>query len=260
MKIYNVNGTEEMTADISKIVIYGHGVKLYETRYSEIKACEISKNRFEHDEIREPFGSELYSITLAKPVKRANKENLNRADNYTLNYKEDYCRWETRKALYIHESEIAVTDMGLIVGMETNEERNYLKAARLSFKHPIARYVYHLERIPCGDDWTIPDGGKWSDGIGTKESPCYRPYDMSNSIKNPRNEKGVIKSWKEIETVENAEIIVKEDYYRKTEYSAERLRKNAIAEAINNAKVFSNYHVSHYDIERLEKVVNITLK
>jgi len=261
MKIYNINGIEEMSADISKIIIYGHGVKLYESRYGSFVESYTKTNRFGHEQVNEKYNGSLESITLEKPIKRANKENLNRTDNYTLKYYEDWCKWEAKKALYIHESEISVIDLGLIIGMESAEERNYLKAARLSFKHPITRFNYYSERIPCGDDWKIPDGGRWSEhGYGTKESPCYSLYDLSKSLLNPRDEKGVIKSWKELEKVENAEIIVTEAYYRKTEYSAERQRKNAIAKAINEAKVFSNYTVSHNDIERLETVLNISLK
>ena len=269
MKIYNVNGNQEQTADISKFVIYGHGVKLYEIESEAFKACEMRRNSYGHEEVKEIYGGDIRQITLAQPIKRAIKENLTRKDNYTLNYTPDYCKWETRKALYIHESEIAVEDMGALLAMETDEERNYLHAVRLRFANPVVFRRLHAEKIPCADDWTLPEGAKWGSHYGTEESPCFDTYDNSKSnfpeiMKKKRpnwdpNEKGVVKRWATAETVENAAIICCERYYVKTEYSPDRIRKNALAEALNASGLFRD-SFSHYDIDKLEKVFNITLK
>ena len=263
MKIYNVNGLEEMTADIGKIVIYGHGVKLYETDNGQFEQCSIKANDNGINKVSSIYGGEVYAITLEKPIKRANKENLNRNDNYTLTYSPDYCRWEKRKALYIHESEINVTDLGLVLAFETEEEKQYLQTVKLCFKYPITVTTLHAEKIPCSGDWKIPDKGRWGSGYGTEETPCYDTYDTTESAFAKRHnipaEKGVIKRWKTLDVIENARIICTERYYRKTEYSPERERKNAIAKALNDSKQFST-SFSHYDIDKLEKVLNITLK
>ena len=68
----------------------------------------------------------LESIVLSGEIKRALKENLDRKDNYTLNYKSEFSFRGTCKALYIHESEIQVVDLGDVLAMETSEEKNYL--------------------------------------------------------------------------------------------------------------------------------------
>ena len=258
MKIYNVNGLEEMTADIGKIVIYGHGVKLYETDNGQFEQCNLKTNDNGINKVSSIYGGEVYAITLEKPIKRANKENLNRNDNYTLTYSPDYAKWDKRKALYIHESEIAVTDCGLVLAFETEEEKQYLQTVKLCFKYPITVTTLHAEKIPCSGDWKIPDNGKWASGYGTPEIPCYDTYDCSKSIINPGTDKGVIKRWKTLDVVENARIFCTERYYRKTEYSPERERKNAVAKKLNESKLFST-SFSHFDVDKLEKVLNVKL-
>lgn len=268
MTIYNVNGQPEQTADISKLVIYGHGVKLYEIESATFAAREFRTNRHGNKELCEIYHGEPVKIILSKPIKRAIKENLTRADNYTLNYKPEYWH-ETRKALYIHESEIAVADLGDVLAMETEEEKNYLHAVQLTFANPVTFQRLHAEKIPCDGSWTIPDGGRWGSGYGTEDAPQYDTYDNSKSVFREKwakerpgydpDEKGVIKRWYTFETVENAELICAERYYSKTEYSDERKRKNDLADALNASGLFRE-KFSHYDIDKLEKVFNITLK
>lgn len=268
MKIYNVNGTQEAISP-EKIVIYGRGRILYEIEQSNFEVKEISKNEKGEAILRSTYAAAPEAIYLNQPVKKARKENLNRTDNYTLNFSLSYMKNWIRTALYIHESEIAVEDLGDILASETSEERNYLHAVKLDFHNPAVFKRLHFEKIPCDGNWKIPDGGRWSSSYGTVERPCYDPYDNSKSpfsaaraAKYPDynpEEKGVIKRWTTEETEENASLICTFRYYTKTEYSPERIRKNKLAEALNNSGCFKE-RFSHYDIEKLEKVFNITLK
>lgn len=136
--------------------------------------------------------------------------------------------------------------------------------------NPVVFQRLHVQKIPCDRSWTIPDNGRWGSGYGTEDAPQYDTYDNSKNHfadkwerERPgwdRNEKGVIKRWFTFETIETgAEIIDTERYYTKSIYSDERKRKDAIAQAINNSKLFSGTW-SHYDIDKLEKVLNISLK
>lgn len=264
MKITDINGKELALADISKLVIYGSGKKLFEIENSGFESYSIKTNRYGHESIDKQYNGGPVEMVLKNPVKRANKENLSRKDNYTLNYTPDWIKWETRKALYIHESEISVSDIGDITAMETEEERNYLHAFVLTFNNPVIFQRLHIEKIPCGDNWRIPDNGKWGSGYGPENAPQYDTYDNSKSLFATKrgfdpNEKGVIKRWFTFERIENgAEIVTAQRYYTKTEYSKERERKNKIAAALNDSGLFNN-SFSHYDIDKLEKVLKIEL-
>lgn len=183
-----------------------------------------------------------------------------------MTYTPDYCTWEKRKALYIHESEIEITDLGNITAMETEEERNYLHACLLKFNETTKFQRFHIERIPCDDTWKLPENARWGSGYGPEKRPEYSTYDNSKSVFAAKkgldpNERGVVKRWFTIETIiTGAEIVAAERYYTKTEYSKERERKNDLAKALNESGIFGNKTFSHYDIEKLEKVFNITLK
>ena len=83
--------------------------------------------------------------------------------------------------------------------------------------------------------------------------------DISKKAIEKFGERGVIKRWYTLDTIENAEILTAERFYRKFEYSDERKRKDKIAEAINDSGLFRE-RFSHYDIDKLEKVLELKLK
>ena len=269
MKIYNASGIEQQTHDIEKLVIYGHGKILYQIERNCFERCNLTENKAGEKKVDTIYNGYLESIVLSGEIKRALKENLDRKDNYTLNYKSEFSFKGTCKALYIHESEIQVVDLGDVLAMETDEEKNYLHTCKLIFKNPIEVRNLHCEKIPCDDHWTIPGPGKWGNYYGTKDCPMYdtynneeNPFSKRRAEKDPTyniKEKGVIKRWYTIDTIENAAIYCTERYYTKTEYSEERKRKNALADALNNSGLFKE-RFSNYDIDKLEKVFNITLK
>ena len=252
-----------MNNEIGKIVIYGNGAKLFE-RETNIETYKIEKNANGEDKLFNLYHDAPICIELSSAPKAARKENLNRKDNYTLTYTPDYLRYERRTALYIHESDIEVTDLGDVLSMETDEEKNYLHAVKLHFNNSTTYQRFHIEHIECDSDWTIPGRGRWSDAYGTEECPCYDTYDYTN---HPREfirakGKGVIKRWTTTETLPaGAEIITAERYYTKTVESDERKRKNAIAEKLNQSGQYNNSRDrwSHYDITKLEKALGYKL-
>lgn len=257
----DTNGSRLPLEHVAKIVIYGNGYKLFE-RETDLEAYTIKPNANGEDKLSSLYRAAPVEITLNGEVKTARKENLTRKDNYTLTYTPEYLKWERRTALYIHESEISVTDLGDVLSMETDEEKNYLHAVRLHFNGPTTYQRAHSERIPAGKGWKIPDGGRWSDAYGTEERPCYDIPSRYAIANHPELENCVIKRWITVETLPaGAEIITTERYYTRMEESAERKRKRAIADKLNQSIQYrnSNEKWSHYDITKLESALGYTL-
>lgn len=251
-----------VNAEINRIVIYGNGCKLFD-RELPLDTFTIEQPDNGEHKLHSVYHGAPVEITLNTEVKTARKENLNRKDNYTLTYTPEYLHWERRAALYIHISEIEVTDLGNMLAMETKEEKNYLHAFVLHFNGPVTFDRLHADFIQCDDKWTIQDGGKWSECYGTPEKPCYAPYDFTNSPfeKSRAKGKGVVKRYIVPELIEHgAEIVVTERYYTKTVYSPERERKNAIAKKLNDSGEWCDgTKWSHYDVDKLEKALGYKL-
>lgn len=250
------NGSRWNGAEIGKIVIYGNGKKLFER--DNLETFEIRQDKNGAETLSSVYGGSPVSISLAGEIKMARKENLNRCDNYTLQYSVDYLPRERRTALYIHESEISVDDLGDVLAMQTADEKDYLHAVRLSFRHPVTFQRLHAEHIPCDGSWTIPDNGHWGSGYGSIDAPQYDTYDYTGSPLERAREKGkgVIKRWKTLETVESPSIISAFRCYSRIEYSADRKRRERIAEKCKAA----NLDLSYWQIEKLEKVLGVTLE
>lgn len=260
MIIRNKNGERLALDNVWKFVIYGGGKILFTVEKFEQK--EIRVNRFGLEQLADIYGGELEAVTLNNPVKNARKENLSRTDNYTLPYHPDYMpRW-VYTALYIHVSEIAVEDLGDVLAFQTDDEKCYLHAARLTFSAPVTFQRLHAEKIPCDGSWKIPDGGRWGSGYGSENCPCYDTYDTTNSALAKRRglpaEKGVIKRWYTFETISaGASIIATERTYTKIEESDARKQRRELAEKINAA---AGLHLSHFDIEKMQAVVDMKIR
>lgn len=165
--------------------------------------------------------------------------------------------------------ELRPNRLGDVFSMQTDEEKNYLHACKLTFLHPVQLRRFHVEKIPCGDDWRLPEGAKWGSGYGDEEHPQFDTYDNSAVVGRAGRfkgregfepaEKGVIKRWFTVETAEDFSAICTERYYTKTEYSPERVRKNELADLLNKCGI-SNCTFSHYDIDKLEQFVTLTPK
>ena len=251
------NGTVYNGSMIGKIVIYGHGVKLFER--DSLDQFEMQKSKDGTETLHEKYCGAPVGITLAGDIKMARKENLNRSDNYTLFYSPDYLPRERRTALYIHESEIAVDDMGELLAMQSADEKCYLHAVKLRFRHPVTFDKLNVEYIPCGPDWKIPDNGRWSSCYGSADRPCYDVYDFTDSPfeKSRAKGKGVVKKWITAETVPGCEFLSAFRTFCRIEYSEDRKRRDRIAE---KCKAGGLRDFSHYDVEKLEKALGVTLE
>ena len=251
------NGSRWDGSLIGKIVIYGNGKKLFER--DNLETFEMRQDKNGVETLSSVYGGAPVSISLAGEIKTARKENLNRCDNYVLPYSVDYFPRERRTALYIHESEIAVDDLGEVLAMQTKDEKDYLHAVRLSFRHPVTFERLHAEHIPCDGSWTIPDNGRWSSGYGSGDCPSYDTYDYTASPLERAREKGkgVIKRYKTLETVENPSIISAFHTYSRIEYSEDRKRRVRIAEKL---KAGGLRDFSYYDVEKLENALGVTLE
>lgn len=233
--------------EFGKIVIYGHGEKLFER--DDLQAFELRKQANGAEHLTEVYRGGPVAITLAGEIKRAIKENLNRKDNFTLTYPVEYFPRERRQALYIHESEIAVEDLGEVLAMETEEQKCYLHGVRLRFLHPFAVERANIEKIPCMGNWKIPDGGRWGDGFGTEEHPQYSIWEKGH---------GVIKRWFSTEQRESGgEILSAFRTFSRIEYSPERERRQRIAEKLKAAGM---RNFSFYEVAQLEKALGIKLE
>ena len=266
MEIF-ANGIEQKTEDLKRLVIYGRGKILYEIERGYMEPQRITVNDAGEKKLSSIYAERIERINLAQPIKRALKENLNRTDNYYMKHTGNYS-FESGKALYIHESEITVTDMGDILSMETDEEKNYLHAVKVHFNSPVIIQNLHYERIQAGGHWTIPDGGKWGSGYGTEEKPQYEVYDdndLPEFLKNKRLAagqeitRGVIKRYYTLDETSDYETIVTFRFYSRMEVSMERKRKNEIAERLNASREYKDNKWSHYDITKLENALGYKL-
>lgn len=245
MKI-KVNNIEITTDNIQRIVIYGDGVILYDNpeRYFEQYTIE---------------GEKLKSITLGKlntlylnnEPKRANKENLNRKDNYIIKWKNEYSLF-WGYALYIHKDEINVEYLGEKIAMQTKTETNYLHTYNFKFAAGAIRDVWHFEKLPYDKDFILPDGARFGSYMGTEKTPCFE-------IKEDRTtgEKFIAKRWITQETIH--ETITTKRFYSKTIYSDDEKQRREYVKLINKKRCFYK-DISSYEIEKLQQYFDIKLK
>lgn len=251
--------------NIDRLVIYGNGKKNAEIDTGRIEPSFIKENKYGNNELYTKYYYSVNEIRLTGEVKRANKENLNRKDNYLLKINSEKGRWYSRAAyaLYINETECNAFDMGEIVANQTDDEADYKRVYALTFTNPVQIKDAVFDRIIC-DTFTLPDGAKFGDGIGTKERPVYEWFDTSNYvsfIERKNGEKrepqhGVFKKyWDIYESPET--LLVAVGPYCRMEYSDRRKEQDRLAKIIGDA---IGHRLSHYDMEELQKVVEIKVK
>jgi hypothetical protein len=239
-------------SSIRKIIIYGHGEKLYQAGNGYFQEC-----RSKDGKISEVYDGKPVAITLGTEPKQARKENLSRKDNYFLKYHGDYS-WESGLILYIHESEISVSPAGEYLAFENRGEANYKKAVRLHFTHGATMRRLKLERVPeAGKDFTPPEGCKWSKDYS--RDPQHPNYDViyPRPWADQPGPAEVVKRWLENETV--FDFLAQCDGYSRTEKTPERLQREKLAKMMNEAGLFRG-NVSHYDIEEMLKIFDISVK
>ena len=254
MRIYSLSpATETEYENIRQIIIYGHGEKLYTAARGSLE-----ESRIRNGKISMVYNGKIRGIYLATEPKRARKENLNRTDNYFLTYHGNYS-WEHGLTLYIHESEISVSHVGEYVAFCHNGETNYKTAVNLHFNNGASVHRLKMEKLPeAGKDFTPPDGCKWRDAYSP--DPEHPNYDLiyPGRLTGEESAPVVVKKWIQREIVHD--VLIESTFYTRTEKEPERLERDRIAEAMTVALNSSRFSFSHYDVEKLLKVFNITFK
>lgn len=245
MKI-KANNENYSIENLQRIVVYGDGVILYDNPEGYFQQYNI-----EGEKLKSVYPEKLNTLYLNNEIKKANKENLNRKDNYILKYKNSYSLY-SGYALYIHKSEINVEYLGEKIAMQTKTETNYLHTYKLTFAAGAVRDVHHYERFEYDKNFTLPEGARWSSCIGTEKSPCYDSY--NNRV---TGETGIIKRWATQETTH--EIITTKRFYSKTVYSDDEKQRREYVKLINEKRCFYK-DISSYELEKLQQYFDIKLK
>lgn len=194
-------------------------------------------------------------------IRNAIKLNFKKCDVFSLKYMPaDRYTIRNDRALYIHTNYINVENVGEFLSLETNGEKDYLTLYKLTFVNVQTVKEPKIDRVIC-DNYTLKDGEKFGSYYGPdKDHAIISTFDTSESIfikkAGKPAEKGILKHY--LEDVQYKELIVKSDYYTKTEKDAARIEREKLAEIMTAC--LHNTSFSHYDIERLLQKLNISIK
>lgn len=254
MKFYHNNELQEVEP-VKGYIIYGDGAILYQTTRRDPEPQKTKLTNEGEPMLYHEYGERIEAINLLQPIKRANKENLNRKDNYKLFVHGGY-KFESGYMIYLHINEFrTVEPLGDVLSLQTKEEKNYLKSCRVSFRDATIQEL-KLERLPYDPQFTPPEGCRWSDGYGTKKNPCYHVYEGCD-IPGHEKKPAILKKWIEYNSYNNYTCILTEPYYTKCIKTEDRKRKENLAALINEKCPLYNYKLSHYDITKLEQYFTI---
>lgn len=247
----------------SKLVIYGGGEVLLE------KTRDIKKiGTFDGGKVKTDYFDHLTTFNLSMEPKNARKINLNRTDNFFIKYA---CKWwpEKKIALYVHVSEVNVENLGEFVDMEHDGEKDYLYGYKVTFNHGARAVFVHTKKLCVPGSWTIPEeekkaGAHWSRGLGDYNN-SYKVITAEEieprnafleKVGRPAEKYNLIHHFLTFEDVDTNYYT--SEGFHKIEKDSARDDREKIAAALNNALGSGKF--SHYDVEKLLKVVNITLK
>lgn len=240
--------------NIQQIIIYGNGEKLFTMERDYFEEYRVTSD----GRVNSVYDGRVHEITLTTEPKRARKENLTRSDNYLLKYHSRYS-WENGYTLYIHNSEIGVTDTGEFIHSKNNGETCYIRTVKLCFTHGITFRRCKVERV-CpvagNEKFTPPEGCKWSSGYSNDSD--HPNYDITHRSYFDENASDyIVKRWYEAEQA--TELFTIHGYISRHEKTTDRLQREQIADICNEHKVFHR-EVSHYEIENMMKYFDITIK
>lgn len=233
---------------IDKLVIYGKGKILYET----------SRDLFKVDR------GKIVSFELSEDPKNARKENLNRTDNYYLKYTDNHGGYfnERKLALYVHESEISVSDPVEVVAFKHDGETNYKNEYTLTFMYGATKRIVNSEKMKVTGDWKLPAGAHWLRCLGdynnsyetVSEEEVTRINELRIKRGLPKLDYNLVHYYLTEESF--TEWKRESDYYTRTEKDVERVKRENLAKKFTEV-LGSNNHISHYDIDKLLKVFKI---
>lgn len=135
---YSVNNK-----DLESIVIYKDGEILIKTRSGWLE--EVG------EDFRSMYNGDLKSITFDGSVKRANKLNLNRKDNFLFKWKENACIHDGY-TLFIYADNIFSNYIELPKKYDLNDSKEYyLYGYRVTFKYPFKQDEMYFKYYNAGD-------------------------------------------------------------------------------------------------------------
>ena len=137
LRYYTVNGKE-----LESIVIYKDGEIIIKTRSGWLE--EVDEN-FNHKHC-----GDLLEIAINGPVKRANKINLNRKDNYLFKWKENTCI-HNGITLFIHADNIFSSYKELPLKWD-DKKAYYLYGYTVNFLHPYKQHELYLKYYKRGEE------------------------------------------------------------------------------------------------------------
>lgn len=136
LRYYTVNGKE-----LESIVIYKDGEIILKTRSGWLE--EVDEN------FTSTYCGDLLEVTINGSVKRANKMNLNRKDNYIFKWKENACIRQGI-TLFIHADNIFSSYQEM--PKKWDEKKTYfLYGYKVNFLHPFKQYETYLKYYKKGD-------------------------------------------------------------------------------------------------------------
>jgi len=227
-----------------KINNYEHsyeGIRIYKDGEVLFKSDRgyIGRHEINGEKVGTSYPDRITNFNLKNEIKRANKLNLNRKDNFHIVEEIPYHYPSRASVLYVYADEINVESLGEMKAMVTTDETNYIDTYKLTFNSGYSYTEMDYREVP--EDYKFANN---------KEKNNFVEVDRGVNAG-----KYFIREYKEVSA---NECIVTGDYYTKTEISDFRQNAKDLEEEFK--KILPHSSLSFYDIERLLKVYNITKK
>lgn len=207
--------------------IYKDGEILWSTNRGYIESVEI-ENKTE----KRFMTNRIMGFNLKNEVKKANKLNLNRKDNFKIVERLEYSYPERQEVLYIHADEVNVELIGEIISLKTEDQTSYINAFKLDFKEGFTVEKWNARELPSGYIFQ-----------SEKEKRSYFTSGKKSFVR-------------DYYTETKNEMFVTGDYITRTEYSD--FRQNA--RNLENEFESMGVKISSYDLEKILKTYNIIKK
>jgi len=199
----------------------------------------IEQKEFKGEKVDEIYGGRITGFNLKNEIKRANKLNLNRKDNFYITEKIPYNYPPRGQVLYIHADEVEVEPLGEQKAMITTDETNYIDTYKLTFKNG---YEYaKMDYREVLEDYKFANRREKENFVSVKSGVNEGKHFIREYISVTANE-----------------CLVTGDYYTRKETSDFRKLAEKLAEEFK--EILPHSGLSHYDLERLLKVYDIIKK
>lgn len=200
-----------------------------------------------------PYDWEIELEGLA--IRNARKINFAKGDCFTVATDEkDRFYGRNGKDLYIPDSILEVVSITEKQAATISGETNYKNVYELRVHCAAHQWIEHreiIENFPEKTPITEYDPrGVWGEGY-RRNTNTYHIFTHWKT-----NETKVVKQWLTWDTITSATL--ESDYYTRSEKTADRIEREKIAAAINDA--LNGKRISHYDVEKLLEVVDIKVK